>query len=297
MTIGLTARFAMKGLSVGTLRATTTISAIWLLGAAFCDIIIAISMVIILLRARNRSTVKATNTVIHRLIKLVVETGVITSWGAIMDATLFLAFKNNNLHFLVFYSLAKLYSNTMLATLNARGIIKGKHDRQQDQDSVFWRDRDTRRSIELNDRAGPTHTIIIERQITFSPPLTPRLESKTRFADMEDGGEEGEKGGPISPASGTTLRDHRDDRDVDLERGGDIGDLGSTLSPRNARDLARMEQTAARVVDWTPSECTAQPPTRASAMPMIPETSESSYFPDRFTPDLEPPGRKPKEDV
>ncbi|THH13765.1 hypothetical protein EW146_g6492 [Bondarzewia mesenterica] len=87
-----------------------------------------------------------TQSLVNKLIKLTVETGAITALGAGLEVIFYRVFQDNNLHFLFFLVLAKLYafhaglasmmqtdvsnrclrrySNTLLATLNARAMFK-----------------------------------------------------------------------------------------------------------------------------------------------------------------------------
>jgi len=78
-----------------------------------------------------------TDTVVQKVIKMTVETGAITTSAATADLVLFLVYPNTNLHFMLYGTLstvvvftfsrlvsciplAKLYSNTLIAMLNAR---------------------------------------------------------------------------------------------------------------------------------------------------------------------------------
>jgi hypothetical protein len=49
-----------------------------------------------------------------------VETGSITAGCAVLELGLFLRWKDNNLHMIPALALSKLYSNTLVATLNSR---------------------------------------------------------------------------------------------------------------------------------------------------------------------------------
>ncbi|TFK50340.1 hypothetical protein OE88DRAFT_241513 [Heliocybe sulcata] len=93
---------------------------VWLGGSAFCDITIAINMVYLLHRAGRQSEFKATYSILLRPIMICVETGIITACSSIMHLVLFVAVRSDNAHFTFLFLTAKLYSNTLLATLNAR---------------------------------------------------------------------------------------------------------------------------------------------------------------------------------
>ncbi|EJF59193.1 hypothetical protein BD309DRAFT_857070 [Dichomitus squalens] len=100
---------------------TPVISA-WLACAAFADIVIAIAMTCLLWQAK--SGIKHSDNMINKLIRLVVETGTVTATVAIADLICFTAFSNTLLHECPALMLAKLYTNTFLASLNNRYILR-----------------------------------------------------------------------------------------------------------------------------------------------------------------------------
>ncbi|KAF9261728.1 hypothetical protein L218DRAFT_484632 [Marasmius fiardii PR-910] len=73
--------------------------------------------------------VPAAKTSIEKLM-ICVETGLITGCAALVELIFFLAFRNSFLHFILFYMLPKLYSNALMATLNARLAIPGRKFRE-----------------------------------------------------------------------------------------------------------------------------------------------------------------------
>jgi len=96
---------------------------VWLGGSAACDIFIAASMLFFLLRAKTATMHKQTEKMLTRLVRLTIETGVATAATATVDLTLFFVFKNNNLHVMPAIVLAKMYTNTLLASLNSRSPL------------------------------------------------------------------------------------------------------------------------------------------------------------------------------
>ncbi|KIK90928.1 hypothetical protein PAXRUDRAFT_831253 [Paxillus rubicundulus Ve08.2h10] len=91
----------------------------WLASSAAGDIVITISLVLSLWRQRTGFAV--TDDLINRLIRLTVQTGLITALSATADVTIFLIAKNTTLNYIWDFALSKLYSNSLLSTLNARG--------------------------------------------------------------------------------------------------------------------------------------------------------------------------------
>ncbi|THH31585.1 hypothetical protein EUX98_g2623 [Antrodiella citrinella] len=96
---------------------------VWLGGTAICDIIIATSMMYYLYK--SKTGFKQTAALISKFIRVTVETGLVCATFAILDLSLFLAFKTNNYHLAPSIALSKLYSNSLLAVFNARVRIVG----------------------------------------------------------------------------------------------------------------------------------------------------------------------------
>ncbi|KAF5353032.1 hypothetical protein D9757_011854 [Collybiopsis confluens] len=94
----------------------------WLISSAVADIIIAISMVIQLLKKKEGTSPK-TETVIDRIIRMYVQTGALTSIAAIADLLTF-AFSGSTIQFIWDFSLGKLYTISLLSSLNARPELR-----------------------------------------------------------------------------------------------------------------------------------------------------------------------------
>ncbi|KAF8592159.1 hypothetical protein K439DRAFT_389447 [Ramaria rubella] len=109
--------------SSSTLLATFKAFAIWLSCSLACDLMIAVSLVYYLIQT-NSKTLRSADALITRLINNSIQSGSITAVCAGVDLFLFLKFRNNNLHDVPFLMLGKLYSNTLLANLNARSSFQ-----------------------------------------------------------------------------------------------------------------------------------------------------------------------------
>ncbi|KDR83472.1 hypothetical protein GALMADRAFT_132917 [Galerina marginata CBS 339.88] len=101
----------LKGLSM----------AINLLGAA-TDITIAAALFVFL--HKSRTGFKKSDTMISRLIAFTVSTGLLTSICAVASLISILASGDTLIYVAFYFSLGRLYSNSVLATLNARQIIR-----------------------------------------------------------------------------------------------------------------------------------------------------------------------------
>ncbi|KAF5319609.1 hypothetical protein D9619_008565 [Psilocybe cf. subviscida] len=116
--------------SVDTLAKIQTVAhistTIWLSGSAICDLTVAIFMSYHL--SRENPAFKETQMLINRLVRLTVETGVATATVAAIDVILFLAFPESNYHITPAYTIAKLYSNSLVMVLNARSRTTAGRD-------------------------------------------------------------------------------------------------------------------------------------------------------------------------
>ncbi|KAF9045665.1 hypothetical protein BDZ89DRAFT_1007879 [Hymenopellis radicata] len=93
-------------------------TSVWLAGTAFCDVIIAISMMFYL--NQSRTGFRSTNLILAKFVRLTIETGAVCATFAVLDLTFFLVYKHNNYHLAPSIALSKLYSNSLLVVLNAR---------------------------------------------------------------------------------------------------------------------------------------------------------------------------------
>ncbi|TFK56458.1 hypothetical protein OE88DRAFT_1803162 [Heliocybe sulcata] len=97
----------------------TAIIGTWLASTATVDVLMAALLSYTLYNARMG--IKETDTMVTKLIALVVNTAILTSGVAFADLATFWTLGNANLaHWALNINLSKLYVNTMLATLNAR---------------------------------------------------------------------------------------------------------------------------------------------------------------------------------
>ena len=78
-----------------------------------CDVIITACMVYCLFR--SRTGIKSTDTLLTRLSRYAIETGLVTTVVAIADLSLYHRYPDLNIHLVPCYSLTKAYSNSLLA--------------------------------------------------------------------------------------------------------------------------------------------------------------------------------------
>jgi len=92
---------------------------LWSLPSALADILIAVAMTLLLLRARGDEG-RFSNFVMIRVVRLTIETNAVTASVAIASFVLFVAFPNEIYYTFTAGIIGKLYSNTLLVTLNNR---------------------------------------------------------------------------------------------------------------------------------------------------------------------------------
>ncbi|THV04740.1 hypothetical protein K435DRAFT_850589 [Dendrothele bispora CBS 962.96] len=97
---------------------------VWLVGTFVADVLIAACMVYVLRKAQQRAFSLRSETILTRLLMNAVNTGAVTAVGAGIELIMFLVFTNNNYHQAPAFVLGKLYSNVLLANLNARAQNK-----------------------------------------------------------------------------------------------------------------------------------------------------------------------------
>jgi len=149
------------------LRIAIRFGIVWLSGATAADIIITITIVILLSRARKRSAFRGTSFMIQSAILFAVETGSATSCCALAELTMFFALNagstNNNVHIIFFQMLSKLYSNSLVAALNSRALTSRKISQQQTFNSdtqfrsTFWSDHNTNHQSVAKEPAISAH--------------------------------------------------------------------------------------------------------------------------------------------
>jgi len=91
---------------------------VWLVASVLADALITASLYVSL--TRRRTGFQSTDAIINRIIRLAIQTGLLTVVFALVETTIFLVIPNTTANFAVDFPLSKLYSNALLSTLNAR---------------------------------------------------------------------------------------------------------------------------------------------------------------------------------
>jgi len=104
---------------------------LWSLGLALSstvDVLITCSLFILLWKSRSRSL--SLNGVIDSLILYTLELGSLTAIATIIAMVLWLAQPHNMIFLGLYFAIAKLYCNSMLASLNTREELRRVHAKQ-----------------------------------------------------------------------------------------------------------------------------------------------------------------------
>jgi hypothetical protein len=95
---------------------------IWLICAPLADVCIAAFLVNALFKSRSGFS----ETIVKRLIVYTINTGLLTSVIAVLDLITFKTLPNGAVHLIFNFMLSKLYTNSLLASLNARSSLSGR---------------------------------------------------------------------------------------------------------------------------------------------------------------------------
>ncbi|KAH9838039.1 uncharacterized protein C8Q71DRAFT_574976 [Rhodofomes roseus] len=106
-------------------KATLIVTSLWMAGSAFVDILIAVVMTILMIK--RKTGIAATDRIINKIIRLVVETGSLTASVATVGLILAILAPEAAYYQPPIYTLTKLYSNTFLTNLTNRFFLGRDH--------------------------------------------------------------------------------------------------------------------------------------------------------------------------
>jgi len=117
--------FGVKGLSLNSLDKLQELG--WLLYTGFAlaltgDAYVAISLCILL--HRSKTGVGNTNSMINILLAYTINTGLLTMVVSAIEVFTYVGMPNNFIFLAAYFPLSKCYVNAMLATLNAREVLR-----------------------------------------------------------------------------------------------------------------------------------------------------------------------------
>ncbi|KAF9479862.1 hypothetical protein BDN70DRAFT_878286 [Pholiota conissans] len=91
---------------------------VWFLSASIADVLITIVLVLTLSKCKTGFV--ATDDAIAKIIRITVQTGMLTAFLAIADVVFFMSLPHTTLNFVWDLALSKVYANCLLSTLNSR---------------------------------------------------------------------------------------------------------------------------------------------------------------------------------
>ncbi|KAH8813837.1 hypothetical protein DL96DRAFT_505699 [Flagelloscypha sp. PMI_526] len=113
-----------------------TPATVWLSASAAADVFITVGLTWSLYRSKTGFA--TTDTMINKIIRLTIQTGLITSLFALLDIILFQALPTSSASFTFDFMLSKLYSNSLLSTLNARASLNDLVNSRPIQSNVLF---------------------------------------------------------------------------------------------------------------------------------------------------------------
>ncbi|KDQ62487.1 hypothetical protein JAAARDRAFT_30386 [Jaapia argillacea MUCL 33604] len=123
---------------------------VWLISTVVCDVIITASLTWHL--KSHRTGFPATDDVVNKIIRLTVQTGMMTAILAIVDLGVYLG-NPTGLHLAFNFPLSKLYTNSLMSTLNSRSGWKYNRTTEPSQDPAS-RDVVSRKDVLNLSQAG-----------------------------------------------------------------------------------------------------------------------------------------------
>ncbi|KAF8187568.1 hypothetical protein K438DRAFT_1972715 [Mycena galopus ATCC 62051] len=126
---------------------------VWLVSSAVCDVLIT-AVLTYSLATRKTGHFAAVDDQINRIIRLTVQTGAITAVAALADVILFLVFPATTLNFMPDFPLAKLYTISLLSTLNSRS--RGRSEDGQRPPNALFSDSTTQKSTITSGGRAPS---------------------------------------------------------------------------------------------------------------------------------------------
>ncbi|KAJ7504899.1 hypothetical protein B0H11DRAFT_2221088 [Mycena galericulata] len=90
----------------------------WLVSSAACDVFLTAALVHSLSTRKTKDV--STDSRLDKIIRLAIQTGSITAAAALLDVLLFMVAPHTSLNFVMDFCLSKLYTNSLINTLNAR---------------------------------------------------------------------------------------------------------------------------------------------------------------------------------
>ncbi|KIP01529.1 hypothetical protein PHLGIDRAFT_131227 [Phlebiopsis gigantea 11061_1 CR5-6] len=124
----------------------------WLVSCTVCDITIAITLSVYL--SRHKTGFQKTDTVVNKIIRSTVQNGLLTASFTIAHIVCYLSL-SSGIHMIFNYGVVKLYTNSIMSSLNARGVwqntlSKGSSFVSQSRSNFVASTRSVRPQVTIN---------------------------------------------------------------------------------------------------------------------------------------------------
>ncbi|KAJ7184551.1 hypothetical protein C8R46DRAFT_1064410 [Mycena filopes] len=96
---------------------------LWFLSSCVADVLITVSLVLSL--SRRKTGFSGTDSVIDKIIRTTIQTGMLTAVFSVLDVVCFMVLPHAAINFVFDLALSKLYTNCLMSTLNARQGLNG----------------------------------------------------------------------------------------------------------------------------------------------------------------------------
>ncbi|KAK7453320.1 hypothetical protein VKT23_011999 [Stygiomarasmius scandens] len=141
----------------------------WLVTSAAADILIAVYLVYGL--SKKKSKVSQLNDQINRIIRFAIQTGAITAVAALADAIVFVSVPDTTIFFSWDLALSKLYSNTLLSSINARNSWRLRSGQQKMEPNALFNSSELSSNTSADSRLSRT---VLSNNIPLSKiPMSP----------------------------------------------------------------------------------------------------------------------------
>ncbi|KAG7098103.1 hypothetical protein E1B28_000077 [Marasmius oreades] len=105
----------------------------WMISTILVDVVITVILVwylvrIVPLNRGHKTGMARSDELVDRIIRITIQTGALTSVWALVDLVTFLAIPDQAVHLVFQVSMVKLYTHSLMSSLNSRGVWIGRNE-------------------------------------------------------------------------------------------------------------------------------------------------------------------------
>ncbi|EKM82062.1 hypothetical protein AGABI1DRAFT_112209 [Agaricus bisporus var. burnettii JB137-S8] len=155
---------------------------VWFLAATVADVLITVTLVINL--SKRKTGFSATDDAISKIIRMTVQTGMLTALFAIGDVVFFMSEVFSFVNFIWDLALTKIYANCLMSTLNARASLKEMTSGHSNQRHFSSTPGSSRR---LNTTTDPMSPLRVQSHMFELGNVSYEKSSRSQYDDPEYG--------------------------------------------------------------------------------------------------------------